>query len=164
MLVKMFSDDHGRPVLLANHNAAAALNEAYDVVNIPSGDPVVAVPPPQLPARGQRARVAAVAPPPPATPVRNENEPDFGGAAVNVLDHSGFWKILDLALDAAFAGQDTTPIKNFPGLADMGRWTDGWPVRRLTFESARETPAEAAPATPARPAAPAGPGIRQPAR
>ena len=52
----------------------------------------------------------------------------------DTLDYLAFWKTLDLALEAAFAGKDAAALKADPRLVDMGTWSDGWPVRRLSAE------------------------------
>jgi hypothetical protein len=137
MLVKAPTDTHGSPPLFATHYSPMGRNDAYELESIP----VIAVPePPPQPApaaRSGRARPAAAGPrtPPPA---RIPQPEEFGGAPVDALDFFAYWKTLDIAMPVAFAGEDTTPIKRHPELSLMGQWSDGWPVRRLSFESARE--------------------------
>lgn len=50
-------------------------------------------------------------------------------AGVDVLDRFGFWRLADLTLDAAFAGQalDAATGRG-AAFADLGRWGDGRPV------------------------------------
>ncbi|HYI91082.1 MAG TPA: alpha/beta hydrolase, partial [Beijerinckiaceae bacterium] len=49
------------------------------------------------------------------------------------------------AAAAAFAGRDAQALRNDPNLTDMGRWSDGWPVKRLGVADAprAEAPAPA---------------------
>ncbi len=55
-------------------------------------------------------------------------------ARSDALDYLGFWKTFDLAAAAAFSGADAVSLKANPRLADMERWSDGWPVKRLSVE------------------------------
>ena len=57
----------------------------------------------------------------------------------------------DIAAAAAFAGSDANAMKNNPRLADMERWSDGWPVKRLSVETPRLVAPAAQAATPAAP-------------
>ncbi len=59
----------------------------------------------------------------------------------DTLDYLAYWKTFDLALDAALSGKDAAFLRADPRLVDMGTWSDGWPVRRLTAEIPKaETP------------------------
>ena len=40
------------------------------------------------------------------------------------------------ALAAAFAGKDAQTLRGDAALTDMGRWSDGWPVKRLSAADA----------------------------
>ncbi len=60
-------------------------------------------------------------------------------ARADALDYLGFWKTFDLAAAAAFSGGDATALKANPRLADMERWSDGWPVKRLFVEIPKPT-------------------------
>jgi pimeloyl-ACP methyl ester carboxylesterase len=151
VLVKMSTDDHGRPTLLANHNAATGLNLDYDQTRFTIVAPPKVDPPAPAPTPGRRGQRAAPPPKPPVTDDPAIPEQDFGGATVNALDWYGFWKILDLAMAAAQSGKDASAIKTAPQLGDMGQWGDGWPVKRMSFESVRppeEKPAGAEAAKP----------------
>jgi len=57
--------------------------------------------------------------------------PDFSDATVNALDWYGYWKTLDLVMDAAFSGKTIVDLAADPALTDMGRWSDGTPVKPL---------------------------------
>ncbi len=48
--------------------------------------------------------------------------------ATDALDWSGYWKLFDGLMDAAFSGRDYTVG------ADMGAWSDGTPVKPLKVE------------------------------
>ena len=39
-----------------------------------------------------------------------------------------------MAADAAFAGRDAAFLRRDPKFVDMGSWSDGWPVRRLSAD------------------------------
>jgi len=58
----------------------------------------------------------------------------LGNNPTDTLDYLAFWKTFDLALEAAFAGKDGASLRADPRLTDMGVWSDGWPVRRLSAE------------------------------
>ena len=79
----------------------------------------------------------------------------------DTLDWFGYWKTIELAAAAAFAGKDGQALRNDPALTDMGRWSDGWPVKRLVAEAPRPETA----ATPGKTSAPAAtsstPGTRR---
>lgn len=134
MIVKVSTDTHGTPVLTATHWSAAAAAEGYDIADIALVKNEAAQPAPAAPPSGRRGQ----------RPVVTEEKPkpvelgEFGGASVDALDWFAYWKTLDLALAASFAGEDTMPIRRDPLFASMGQWSDGWPVKRLTFETVKE--------------------------
>lgn len=133
MLIKMASDNHGQPTLYANMTAPMALNDAYDFDKIKNVDPVPE--PEPVVVAGKRLKPKAVAAPEvPVLPPSLE----FTGTSVDGLDWFGFWKTFDMALAASFAGADTSRIKTDPAFSSMGLWSDGWPVKRMVYESARE--------------------------
>jgi hypothetical protein len=39
-----------------------------------------------------------------------------------------------MAAEAAFAGKDAASLARDPKFVDMGTWSDGWPVRRLSAQ------------------------------
>jgi acetyl esterase/lipase len=136
LFVRALSDDHGFPALTATLAAPAGLDTAYD------GGAIKAGPEPKDAAKD--------APKPP--PFRWSADMALTGeqqtlvsqvnlGRVDALDYLGFWKTFDLAAAAAFAGSDASALKNNPRLADMERWSDGWPVKRLAVETPRPTPA-----------------------
>ncbi|SFS85750.1 alpha/beta hydrolase [Methylobacterium sp. yr668] len=148
LFVRALSDDHGFPALTATLAAPAGVDTAYDGGAIKPGP------------EPKDAPKDATKPP----PFRWSADMALSGeqqtlvsqinlARVDALDYLGFWKTFDLAAAAAFAGSDAAALKNNPRLADMERWSDGWPVKRLAVETPRPTPAAQA-GTPA--PAPAG--------
>ncbi|MCJ2138188.1 alpha/beta hydrolase [Methylobacterium sp. J-026] len=147
LFVRILSDDHGFPALTATLAAPAGLDTAYD------GGAIKAAPEPKDATKDD--------PKPP--PFRWSADMALTGeqqtlvaqvnlARVDALDYLGFWKTFDLAAAAAFAGSDATTLKANPRLADMERWSDGWPVKRLAVETPRQAPAAQAkmPAAPAK--------------
>ncbi|XYD10228.1 alpha/beta hydrolase [Methylobacterium sp. NMS12] len=148
LFVRALSDDHGFPALTATLAAPAGLDTAYDGGAIkpgpePKDAPKDAAKPPPFRWSADMA----------LTGEQQTLVSQINLARVDALDYLGFWKTFDLAAAAAFAGSDATALKNNPRLADMERWSDGWPVKRLAVETPRPTPAAQA-GTPA--PAPAG--------
>jgi hypothetical protein len=70
---------------------------------------------------------------------------------VDTLDWLAFWRTFDIAADTAFASGELAPLlRSDQAFLDMGRWSDGWPVRRLAAEIPRaEAAAPAARVAPA---------------
>lgn len=150
LFVRILSDDHGFPALTATLAAPAGVDNAYDGASIK--------PEPE----SKDAPKDGAKPPPfrwsPDMALTGEQQTlvsQVNLARVDALDYLGFWKTFDLAAAAAFAGSDATALKNNPRLADMERWSDGWPVKRLFVETPRPAPApQAKPLAPAKPPAP----------
>jgi hypothetical protein len=61
----------------------------------------------------------------------------LGSNGTDALDYLGYWKTFDMAAAAAFAGRDAAALRRDPKFIDMGTWSDGWPVRRLSAEIPR---------------------------
>lgn len=133
MLIRIPTDSHGSPSLFATHFSALGANPDYEMDKIPVVD-ASSPPPVLLDSKGRPRKVQ------PAKPVVVPSpQPElFGGATVDSTDWYALWKTLDIAMPVAFAGEDATPVKRHPDLTGMGQWSDGWPVKRLSFESARE--------------------------
>ncbi|MDP4026191.1 alpha/beta hydrolase [Methylobacterium sp. NEAU 140] len=142
LFVRALSDDHGFPALTATLAAPAGVDAAYDGGAIkPPAEPKDAPKPPpfrwsaDMSLSGEQQTLVS----------------QINAARVDATDYLGFWKTFDLAAAAAFAGADAASLKNNPRLADMERWSDGWPVKRLSVEVPRAAPAaQNAPPTPAR--------------
>ncbi|MCJ2073582.1 alpha/beta hydrolase [Methylobacterium sp. J-030] len=149
LFVRILSDDHGFPALTATLAAPAGLDTAFD------GGAIKPAP------EAKDAPKDNPKPPPfrwsPDMALTGEQQTlvsQVNLARVDALDYLGFWKVFDLAAMTAFAGSDATALKNNPRLADMERWSDGWPVKRLVVETPRPAPAaQVKPAAEARPVA-----------
>jgi dienelactone hydrolase len=147
VFMRVLSDDHGFPTLSATLASPGSLKEAYDGTKIrippdPPGDP-----------RAERLRRQKWSA---DMVLSGEQTVLVNQLATNVtdtLDYLAFWRTLDMAMAAAFAGRDAQALRNDPTFTDMGRWSDGWPVKRLAAIDA--PPAQATPAEAANPAAPA---------
>jgi pimeloyl-ACP methyl ester carboxylesterase len=59
----------------------------------------------------------------------SRNTSDVG--VVDALDYMGTWRLLDRLIDAAF-GSEGNRLFQDPSVLDMGTWSDGVPVKRLT--------------------------------
>ena len=114
--ILMVSDDHGSPVLVANHLAPVGLNLRYT-------DPAAAGTLShwffeQMEKRRLRA---------------SENGGDGAlGMAVDALDFYGTWKLFDGLSDAAFYGRNREyALGNTQQQRFMGKWSDGIGVKEL---------------------------------
>ncbi len=146
--IRILSDDHGFPPVSATLASPGSFREAYDAAKMPA--------PPDPPRDPKAARwkwSADMALTGPQTIIAQQ----LAGNVTDVLDWNGFWKTLDLSLQTAFSDGDGMALRRVPALFEMGRWSDGWPVRRITADNLRPEPPEAArsQAAPAATAAPA---------
>ncbi|HTF68896.1 MAG TPA: alpha/beta hydrolase fold domain-containing protein [Edaphobacter sp.] len=66
----------------------------------------------------------------PYKPGSSRNTIDIG--VVNTFDYLGTWRLLDQLLDAAFAPEGRNRLFQDPSILNMGTWSDGVPVKRLT--------------------------------
>jgi dienelactone hydrolase len=136
LFVRILSDDHGFPALTATLAAPAGIDAAYDGGAIkPGADPKDAPKDASKPPPFRWSADMAL------TGEQQTLVSQVNVARVDALDYLGFWKTFDLASAAAFEGSDATALKNNPQLADMARWSDGWPVKRLFVETPRPAPA-----------------------
>ena len=150
LFVRAPSDDHGFPTLSATLTAPGGVKDSYDAALIKA---------PQAPLGDLKAH-------PPAfrwsadmalTGDQTRLNAQLQTATTDTLDYLAFWKTLDIAAEAAFAGRTAEALRDMPDFVDMGRWSDGWPVRRL----GAELPKLDGPAPQAAPAqAPPGPRRR----
>jgi dienelactone hydrolase len=157
IFMRALSDAHGYPAFSATLASPAAVNEAYDGAKItiapdPKGDP-----------RAERMRRQKWSADMVLTGEQTVLVQQLANNGTDVLDWLGYWKTIELAANAAFAGKDGQALRNDPALTDMGRWSDGWPVKRLVAETPRpETAAPAAKAgAPAATASAPGAGARR---
>ncbi|KAA2241078.1 poly(ethylene terephthalate) hydrolase family protein [Salinarimonas soli] len=144
--LRILSDDHGFPPVSATLASPGSYNAAYD------GTKLQAPPDPPRDPKGQRWKWSAdMALTGPQTVISQQ----LASNATDVLDYNGFWKTLDLAMQTAFANGDGMTLRRIPALFEMGRWSDGWPVRRITADNLKPEP-PAASRPPSAAAAPAG--------
>ena len=146
LFLRALSDDHGFPALTATLTAPAGLDAAYD------GGAIKAIP--ETTAAGKDAKADPKAAGPKPAPFKWSADMALTGeqttlvaqinnARADSLDYLAFWRTFDLAAAAAFAGRDALSLRNDARFSDMQRWSDGWPVKRLTVE----IPKAAAPAS-----------------
>ncbi|MFH6782476.1 MULTISPECIES: alpha/beta hydrolase [Methylobacterium] len=151
LMVRALSDDHGFPALSATLASPAGGNPAYDLgqIKLPTPDPK------QKPAPFKWSADMTL------TGEQTVLVGQINGAGTDSLDYLAYWKTFDLAAAAAFSGQTATSLKSNPRFIDMERWSDGWPVRRLSVETPRPpAPAKPAAANAAPPAAPGKPAAK----
>ena len=144
LFVRALSDDHGFPALTATLAAPAGVDSAFDsgALKTPPEPKDASKPPPfrwsaDMSLSGEQQTLVS----------------QINAARADALDYLGFWKTFDLAATTAFSGADAASLKNNPRLADMERWSDGWPVKRLSVETPRLTPTPIPAAQNATPAA-----------
>ena len=137
LFMRSGSDDHGFPSLAATLASPGSPKEAYDVaaIKLPPEPPV------DPRSRIQRPKWSA------DMVLTGEQQVLVGQLTRNVtdtLDYLAYWKTFDMTLAAVAGGSgDFAAVRSDPAFVDMGRWSDGWPVRRLYAEVPK---AEAAPA------------------
>ncbi|HEV7873459.1 MAG TPA: alpha/beta hydrolase fold domain-containing protein [Enterovirga sp.] len=159
LFMRAGSDDHGFPTLSATLAAPGAPLDGYDTAAIKL---------PPDPPRDPKAPREAVPRWSADMVLSGEQQVllnQLNRNVIDTLDWLAFWRTFDIAADAAFASGELAPLlRTEPALLDMGRWSDGWPVRRLAAETPRAE--SAAPVTRVAPAPSKMPVIRkkQPAR
>jgi hypothetical protein len=137
LFMRALSDGHGYPAFSATLASPGSFNEGYDGAKItvapdPKGDPKAES------LRRQKWSADMV-----LTGEQTVLVQQLANNATDPLDWFGYWKTIELTAGAAFAGKDGQALRNDPALTDMGRWSDGWPVKRLVAEAPRP---ESAPA------------------
>jgi predicted esterase len=136
LLIRAGSDNHGQPPLYVGHYSPVSPNAAYDLAAIPGAN-VPAAPvadeakakPPQKVARKEAAELWRVG------YEERKELPSFDSQSVDATDYLLFWRTFDIAAAAVLAGGDAVAIKRDGRLYDLGQWSDGWPLKRLTTES-----------------------------
>ncbi len=154
LFMRVASDDHGFPALSATLAAPGSPNQDYDIaaIKLPTEPPRD----PKAP-RTQRPRWSAdMVLTGPQTILTQQ----IGNNSRDALDYLAFWRTLDILMGAAFAGQDAQSLRSNTQLVDMGRWSNGWPMRRLAADVPKLDP-PAPRAKPETTPAPA-PAVRQP--
>jgi pimeloyl-ACP methyl ester carboxylesterase len=142
--MRALSDDHGFPSISATLASPGSAKDAFDGTKIrippdPPGDP-----------RAQRQARQKWSPDMALSGEQSVLVSQLGTNTTDSLDYWGYWKTFDMAAAAAFAGRDAQVLRNDPSFTDMNRWSDGWPVKRLSAVDAPRVdtpaPAKAAPA------------------
>ena len=125
IFMRVLSDDHGFPTLSATLASPGSVKEAFD------GAKIRVAPDPPVDPKAQRQAKPKWSPDMVLSGEQSVLVSQLAGNASDTLDHMGYWKTFDMAAAAAFAGRDAQALRNDPNLTDMGRWSDGWPVKRL---------------------------------
>jgi len=126
LFMRAGSDDHRFPTVTATLASPGAMKADYDsaAIKVPPD-------PPRDPKQKNTFRWSA------DMSLSGEQTVLTAQMATNVtdsLDYYAYWKTFDMALAAAFSGADAATLKRDPKLIDMGVWSDGWPVRRLSAD------------------------------
>ncbi|MEE7476982.1 chlorophyllase/cutinase-like alpha/beta fold protein [Methylobacterium hispanicum] len=130
LFLRALSDDHGFPALTATLSAPAAVDTAYDAGAIKVQPEAKDVKPPPFKWSADMA----------LTGEQQTLVSQINNARADTLDYLAFWKTFDLAAAAAFSGGNAAGLKMNPRFADMERWSDGWPVKRLAVETPKPHP------------------------
>lgn len=126
LFMRASSDDHGYPALTATLASPGSPKSAYDAAGIK-----LPPDPPKDPKQRSTWRWSAdMALTGPQTILTQQ----LGNNATDALDYLAFWKTFDMAAEAAFSGRDATVLRRDPKFVDMGAWSDGWPVKRLSAQ------------------------------
>jgi dienelactone hydrolase len=126
LFMRAGSDDHGYPSLTATLASPGSPKADYDAASIK-----VQPDPPRDPKQKNTWRWSAdMSLSGPQTILTQQ----LASNGADTLDYLAFWKTFDMAADAAFSGRDATALLRDPKFIDMGNWSDGWPVRRLSAQ------------------------------
>lgn len=132
IFMRVLSDDHGFPTLSATLASPGSINDAYDATKIKTAPDVPTDP--RVVARKRQRWSADMVLSGEQTVIVNQ----LAQSVTDTLDYLGYWKTLDMALEAAFAGRDGNWLRTREGFQEMGRWSDGWPVRRLAADAPKQ--------------------------
>ncbi|MGO4705811.1 alpha/beta hydrolase [Microvirga sp. 2MCAF38] len=130
LFMRMGSDDHGYPALTATLGSPGSSKAGYDAAEIK-----LPPDPPKDPKQKSPWRWSADMS---LTGEQTLLTVQIGNNPTDTLDYLAFWKTFDLATEAAFTGKDAAALRKDPHLTDMGSWSDGWPVRRLSAEMPKD--------------------------
>jgi hypothetical protein len=126
LFMRAGSDDHGFPALTATLASPGSPKTDYDTAAIKMPPD-----PPRDPKQKNTWRWSAdMALSGPQTILTQQ----LGNNGTDTLDYLAYWKTFDIAAEAAFAGKDAAALTRDPKFVDMGTWSDGWPVRRLSAQ------------------------------
>jgi acetyl esterase/lipase len=125
IFMRALSDDHGFPTLSATLASPGSSRDAFDGTKIrippdPPGDP-----------RAERLRRQKWSADMVLSGEQSVLISQLTANVTDTLDYLAYWKTFDMALATALSGKDAQGLRNDPALTDMGRWSDGWPVKRL---------------------------------
>lgn len=126
LFMRASSDDHGYPALTATLASPGSPKPEYDAaaIKLPPD-------PPRDPKQKNTWKWSAdMALSGPQTILTQQ----LGNNGIDTLDYLAFWKTFEMAAEAAFAGKDAAALARDPKFVDMGNWSDGWPVRRLSAQ------------------------------
>jgi hypothetical protein len=126
LFMRASSDDHGFPALTATLASPGSPKSDYEAsaIKLPPD-------PPRDPKQRNTWRWSAdMALSGPQTILTQQ----LANNGTDTLDYLAYWKTFDMAAEAAFAGRDAAALRRDPKFIDMGSWSDGWPVRRLSAE------------------------------
>lgn len=126
LFMRASSDDHGYPPLNAALASPGSPKADYDAsaIKLPPD-------PPRDPKQKNTWKWSAdMALSGPQTILTQQ----LGNNGTDTLDFLAYWKTFELAAEAAFSGKDAAALARDPKLVDMGQWSDGWPVRRLSAQ------------------------------
>jgi len=113
--VRLVTDEHGSPALIANHRAPTAFDKQYDNGE---GD---------LTNRRSRETSGSM-----GTADEGVRPESAQIPLVDALDYYGVWKLFDALCDAAFFGKNREfALGDTPQQRFMGKWSDGVPVKEL---------------------------------
>jgi dienelactone hydrolase len=139
IFMRALSDSHGFPVLSATLASPASPKDAYDAA------PIKLPPDPPRDPKAPRERAPKWSADMVLTGEQTVLVQQLGNNGIDTLDWLAFWRTFDMAAAAAFAGKDAQALQNNGNFTDMGRWSDGWPVKRLSAEIPRTEATSSAP-------------------
>ncbi|HEY8564720.1 MAG TPA: alpha/beta hydrolase [Beijerinckiaceae bacterium] len=141
VLMRAPSDEYGFPTLAAALASPGSTKDAFD------GAKIKLPPDPPVDPKAPKARAPKWSADMVLSGEQSILVAQLGQNVTDSVDYYAFWKTLDLAATAAFEGKDGETLRKDAALTDMGRWSDGWPVKRLSAEAPKpEAPATAQPA------------------
>jgi pimeloyl-ACP methyl ester carboxylesterase len=127
LFMRAVSDDHGFPTITATLASPGAPKGEYDAASIK-----VPPDPPRDPK--QKGPVWRWSADMSLTGEQTVLTQQLGNNPIDSLDYLAYWKTFDMAEEAALSGRDASALKANSRFVDMGTWSDGWPVRRLTAD------------------------------
>lgn len=126
LFMRTSSDDHGYPPLTATIASPGSPKADYDAsaIKLPPD-------PPRDPKQKNTWRWSAdMSLSGPQTILTQQ----LGNNGTDTLDYLAYWRTFEIAADAAFAGKDAAALTRDSKFVDMGNWSDGWPVKRLSAQ------------------------------